>query len=235
MRATTLVSVKFPSILQKNKIKKHTHTFFYFIHVLLQNTHISLSILNIYSIKYSFFYTIISLTNPTQPIQPPSSSKQPPSSTHSTTIIKQLASIINPPKYPFNPATTNEIQIPTQPSHHQWNPNIHSTQPLCNKIDASHCPAMEALMRQSPQWCVNIVRSSWSTNRCLQHYTLGASKPTMHNPRWSVGRTMEEEDYEMIERESWEDWCGERKKREKERVRWESKGQERREKKILKY
>ena len=31
-------------------------TFFYFTHLFLQNTHISLSILHIYLIKYSFFY-----------------------------------------------------------------------------------------------------------------------------------------------------------------------------------
>ena len=37
-------------------------TFFYFIHPLLQNTHISLSILYIYSIKYSLFYNILLFT-----------------------------------------------------------------------------------------------------------------------------------------------------------------------------
>ena len=48
LRATTLVSAKFPSILQEKPY------IFYFTHLLLQNTHISLSILYIYSIKYSF-------------------------------------------------------------------------------------------------------------------------------------------------------------------------------------
>ena len=48
LRATTLVSAKFPSILQEKPY------LFYFTHSLLQNTHISLSILYIYSIKYSF-------------------------------------------------------------------------------------------------------------------------------------------------------------------------------------
>ena len=33
--------------------------FFYFTHSFLQNTHISLSILHIYSIKYSFFYNFL--------------------------------------------------------------------------------------------------------------------------------------------------------------------------------
>ena len=54
--------------------------FFYFTHPLLQNTHISLSILHIYSIKYSLFYNVLlftpslplSLTDP-QPPSPPSS------------------------------------------------------------------------------------------------------------------------------------------------------------------
>ena len=36
---------------------------------------------------------------------------------------------------------------------------------------------------------------------------------------------MEDEAYEMRETESWEGWCGERKKMRKERVRWESEDQ----------
>ena len=52
-RATASKGVKFLSILQTK------HTFFYFTHPLLQNTHVSLSILNIYSIKYSFFYIFL--------------------------------------------------------------------------------------------------------------------------------------------------------------------------------
>ena len=61
------MDAKFSSIL-------HTKIyFFYFTHPFLQNTHISLSILHIYSIKYSFFYNFLlfspslplSLTNPT--------------------------------------------------------------------------------------------------------------------------------------------------------------------------
>ena len=53
LRASTLVDANFLSILhQKNY-------FFYFTHSFLQNTHISLSILHIYSIKYSFFYNFL--------------------------------------------------------------------------------------------------------------------------------------------------------------------------------
>ena len=50
LRASTSVGANFPSILHKKP------TFFYFTHLILQNTHISLSILHIYSIKYSLFY-----------------------------------------------------------------------------------------------------------------------------------------------------------------------------------
>ena len=68
--------------------------FFYFTHQFLQNNHVSLSILYIYSIKYSFFLTVISLTDPRQP-------NQPPSSNHPTTIIKPHN---NPTTIPFNQA-----------------------------------------------------------------------------------------------------------------------------------
>ena len=66
IRASAPVDAKFLSILQKKK----KHVFFYFTHPLLQNTHISLSILYIYSIKYSFLnhltqYLSLSLTDPT--------------------------------------------------------------------------------------------------------------------------------------------------------------------------
>ena len=49
VRATTSARANFLSILQEKTY------FFYFTHSLLQNTHISLSILHIYLIKYSFF------------------------------------------------------------------------------------------------------------------------------------------------------------------------------------
>ena len=50
LRAFTSVLLNFLSILHQKTY------FFYFTHPLLQNTHISLSILHIYSIKYSLFY-----------------------------------------------------------------------------------------------------------------------------------------------------------------------------------
>ena len=50
VRVTTSIHSNFLSILQEKTY------FFYFTYRLLQNAHISLSILHIYSIKYSFFY-----------------------------------------------------------------------------------------------------------------------------------------------------------------------------------
>ena len=92
LRATTSVHANFLSILQEKTY------FFYFTHSLLQNTHISLSILHIYSIKYLFFlhFFIISfplllsgtlsqtqhkpkITHTHQPTHPPT---HPPPSTH---------------------------------------------------------------------------------------------------------------------------------------------------------
>ena len=49
LRVTTSVRANFLSVLQEKTY------FFYFTHPLLQNTHINLSILHIYLIKYSFF------------------------------------------------------------------------------------------------------------------------------------------------------------------------------------
>ena len=70
--------------------------------------------------KIFIFSTVVSLTDPTQPTQPPSSN-------HPTTIIKPHN---NPATIPFNQATINESPIPIQPSHHQPaskkpNPKIH--------------------------------------------------------------------------------------------------------------
>ena len=70
LRAPTLVGANFPSILHKKTY------FFYFTHLILQNTHISLSILHIYLIKYSFFYHFLLFSS--LPLSP--SQTQPPSS-----------------------------------------------------------------------------------------------------------------------------------------------------------
>ena len=114
---------------------------FYFIHPFLQNTHISLSILHIYSIKYSFFllFFIIFFTSLSLTVylsltdQPPSPSNQPPPSSTHPTKHHQLTRPYRPtypkphstqkkakstqiPEIPFNP---NESQInPIQPESH---------------------------------------------------------------------------------------------------------------------
>ena len=104
IRASAPVDAKFLSILQKKKKKIY---FFYFTHPFLQNTHISLSILHIYSIKYSK----PSLHQPDQ---------------YPATINDQyLASIINPP-----------IKIPTtiNPINTHQNPLIKTQSPSTRSI-----------------------------------------------------------------------------------------------------
>ena len=147
----------------------------------------------------------LSLIDLTQPTQPPSSSTiikqpasivnppnhhhqatnlyhqsiQPPSSSHTTTQPPSMKS-----KYPFSPATINEIQKPIQPNHlKSQNPLIKQRLkkgskptyqdrclPLCNKINASNLPLFSHGSFNKP------------TIYALQHCTPGASKPTMHNP-----------------------------------------------------
>ena len=101
LRASTLVDANFLSILhQKNY-------FFYFTHSFLQNTHISLSILHIYLIKYSFFlhYHL----------------SHKPNTTHLATIINPPslpASIINPLNHHHQATSLHHqpTQLPIQPS-----------------------------------------------------------------------------------------------------------------------
>ena len=105
---------------------------FYFIHPFLQNTHFSLLILHIYSIKYSLFYNYLlfphslplSLTDPTLPNNQstPTHHYHPPNHHHqgkpNTWRPIQSGQI--------NPNTQNPIQSkgkPNQP-HPIWNPLI---------------------------------------------------------------------------------------------------------------
>ena len=60
IRAIALVGVNFPFILHKKSY------FLYFTHQFLQNTHINLSIMHIYLIKYSLFYNFL-LFSPSLP------------------------------------------------------------------------------------------------------------------------------------------------------------------------
>ena len=114
VRALMSMDAKFLSILQKK------HVFFYFTHLLLQNTYISLSILHIYSIKYLFLnhltqYPSLSLSDPTLPkitnTQPPSTINPHPPSTHPATINEinhhHQASLHYQPTHQ-NPKTTNQ-------------------------------------------------------------------------------------------------------------------------------
>ena len=118
VRASTLVRLNFLSILHEKTY------FFYFTHPLLQNTHISLSILHIYSIKYSFFYyffiifftslsliAYLSLSQRTTAItkQPTSTIINPSSQTSSThpTISTQMK-----PKYPKPYSTQKKPKYP---------------------------------------------------------------------------------------------------------------------------
>ena len=100
--ATASTHANFPSILHQKKL-----LFFYFTHSFLQNTHISLSILHIYFIKYSFFlhYHL----------------SHKPNTTHLATIINPPslpASIINPLNHHHQATSLHHqpTQLPIQPS-----------------------------------------------------------------------------------------------------------------------
>ena len=86
--------------------QKKKNYFFYFTHQFLQNTHISLSILHIYSIKYSLFYYFLlfshSLPLSLSQTQAPSSSlsrsaNRPNHHHHYHSITPHLATIITHP------------------------------------------------------------------------------------------------------------------------------------------
>ena len=90
LRSITSVGVNFPSILhQKNY-------FFYFTYSFLQNTHINLSILHIYSIKYSFFYNFL-LFSPSSLFSHKPNPKGPKPISLKTTL-----SLINPNQHHTN-------------------------------------------------------------------------------------------------------------------------------------
>ena len=60
---------------------------FYFIDSLFQNTHISLSILHIYSIKYSFFYNFLLLSLTTPLSHRPTLSHRPRPNTRKVAVV----------------------------------------------------------------------------------------------------------------------------------------------------
>ena len=105
---------------------------FYFIHPFLQNTHFSLSILHIYSIKYSLFYNYLlfphslplSLTDPTLPNNQstPSHHYHPPNHHHQGKPNTRKPIQSNQ----INPNTQNPIQSKGKPNkpHSTRNPLI---------------------------------------------------------------------------------------------------------------
>ena len=198
--------------------------FFYFIYPLLQNTHISLSILHIYSIKYSFFFTFFIISFPLE-------------QTH------KLVFSVEPHPHPhpsFNkithtqPAIVFSVELQTQ-----HKPKITHTQPpttINDQIEQTHQNHPRSLSQGLGSLDHGPLRKSilfmWSEMReAERNHGLSFS--------WSVGITVvfdqggwldcwiREADWhwERVDRREW----GE-KGNEKKRVRW-VRGRERREKK----
>ena len=121
-RASTSVRLNFLSILHEKTY------FFYFTHPLLQNTHISLSILHIYSIKYSFFYYFLLFSSHPSHSLPISLSQT--NRHHQATNLHHhqpiQPNIINSPGH-INPHTRNPIQPKRKPNQPKY-PKSHSTQ-----------------------------------------------------------------------------------------------------------
>ena len=129
---------------------KKKHIFFYFTHPLLQKTHISLSILHIYSIKYSFFLYFLlfpsiwnKLTN--------SSSLSSHTHTHPST---KSPTPNQPPSSPSSYKPNTNPKSPT-PSHHQRS----------NRTNPSESPAFTELR----PWIVG----SWSAEKAGRFLVIG--------------------------------------------------------------
>ena len=196
VRASTSVRLNFLSIL-------HEKTYiFYFTYPLLQNIHISLSILHIYSIKYSFFYNFLlfppslplSLTNP-QSITTNDHSTPNQHHHHPTTIIKENQStqfqIHSSPTQP----ETQSSQIITHPigdkiiKTHQW---TRKNKPIKIK---THWPTPTINQKTKK----NPVTNRLERDRCLrpeQNRHLAAPPPLRDNhhhalhPAWDYRRVM---------------------------------------------
>ena len=128
--------------------------FFYFTHSFLQNTHISLSILHIYSIKYSLFYNFLLFT-----LSLPLSLIEPQSHHYQRSLRTQ------PPSSPPNP-------------HHQEKPT-HSIQNPFNPKPINHPPnSKPSQAKSSPTQ--SATRSSKPTNE-PEKTSRSRSKPTDQN------------------------------------------------------
>ena len=117
-RAFTSVLLNFLSILHEKTY------FFYFTHPLLQITHISLSILHIYLLKYSLFYQFLLFT-PSLPLfltnpQPPSplSSETKQKSDQPTHTDQPTQKIIRNQRKIWSTNTYRSTQMKNQIQHH---------------------------------------------------------------------------------------------------------------------
>ena len=116
LRAITSVGVNFPSILhQKNY-------FFYFTHSFLQNTHINLSILHIYPIKYSLFYNFL-LFSPSPPLSLSLSLTNP--------IRNSFNHLSLPHRLSLSQTQSDSLSLSHEPNNN-YNPPFH------NKITTKH-------------------------------------------------------------------------------------------------
>ena len=118
---------------------KEKPTFFYFTHPLLRSIHISLSILHIYSIKYSFFYNFL-LFHPSLPLSltDPQFITTNDHSTPSHHHHHHLATITTqPPSSP--PNQHHQGNQPTQSETHPI-PNPFITHPTRNPVKPNHHP-----------------------------------------------------------------------------------------------
>ena len=145
LRATISVRANFLSILQEKTY------FFYFTHLLLQYTYISLSILHIYSIKYSFLlhFLLFPSLSSLKPSHKPNTNPKSPTPSHRplhwVTVFSIELQTQHKPKITHTqpPATIFSIKLQTQ-----HKPKITHTQPLAtinNQIEQNH-PASYRLL-----------------------------------------------------------------------------------------
>ena len=143
LRATTSARANFLSILQE-KIY-----FFYFTHPLLQNTHISLSILHIYLIKYSFFLHFLLFSSLSSLAQThhlvfsfhttPASHPSTKSSHWFTDLPQQQNPATDSPIFHNNNHNNNNHNNNDSPIFHN---NIHNNDTITITTTLTHLPSM---------------------------------------------------------------------------------------------
>ena len=181
IRATTSIRENFLSILQEKTY------FFYFTHLLLQNTHISLSILHIYSIKYSFFLHFLlfpSLSSLELSHRPNTNPKSP---TPSHRLLRQVT---NPTQTQNHPHPTSHRLLcqatnPTQTQNHPHPATSHHQR--SNRTNPLESPTFitPSFITASHQWMQNPPSTrSIPTNQ--YPIIVASSKPTHHVPKSSA-------------------------------------------------